>query len=201
MKNTINLIVTDEEKGQRIDSFITYKETSLSRTRVKRLILNKKLKLNNLISKNPSKRISAGDKIVLEIPEAKKTLIEPYNFKLDISENYFNIYSNSKCLITDTSGTAFTYAFLTKKPVIFFSKNEKLINELGYNKLSYFIDREKIGVITNDLNEISNAIKNIKFIEEKIRVLNDLLEKEIEYLGTSKMRIAKLVDQILLDAK
>ena len=90
---------------------------------------------------------------------------------------------------------------MTKKPVIFFSKNEKLINELGYNKLSYFIDREKIGVITNDLNEISNAIKNIKFIEEKIRVLNDLLEKEIEYLGTSKMRIAKLVDQILLDAK
>ena len=49
MKNTINLIVTDKEKGQRIDSFITYKQISLSRTRVKRLILNKKLKLNNSI--------------------------------------------------------------------------------------------------------------------------------------------------------
>ena len=54
MKNTINLIVTDKEKGQRIDSFITYKQISLSRTRVKRLILNKKLKLNNSILNNPS---------------------------------------------------------------------------------------------------------------------------------------------------
>ena len=49
MKNIINLIVADEEKGQRIDSFVTIKENSLSRTRVKNLILKKKLKLNNLI--------------------------------------------------------------------------------------------------------------------------------------------------------
>ena len=42
MKNIINLIVADEEKGQRIDSFITIKENSLSRTRVKNLILKKK---------------------------------------------------------------------------------------------------------------------------------------------------------------
>ena len=54
MKNIINLIVTNEEKGQRIDSFITAKENSLSRTRVKSLILKKKLKLNNLILENPS---------------------------------------------------------------------------------------------------------------------------------------------------
>ena len=48
MKNIINLIVVDEEKGQRIDSFVSIKENSLSRTRVKNLILKKKLKLNNL---------------------------------------------------------------------------------------------------------------------------------------------------------
>ena len=84
MKNIINLIVKHEEKGQRIDSFITIKENSLSRTRVKNLILNKKLKLNNLILESPSKKISTGDKIALEIPEPKKTSLKPYNFKLDI---------------------------------------------------------------------------------------------------------------------
>jgi len=93
MKNIINLIVTDEEKGQRIDSFITIKENSLSRTRVKNLILKKKLKLNNLILKNPSKKISNGDKITLEIPEPKKTSLEPYNFKLDI------VYEDESLLI------------------------------------------------------------------------------------------------------
>ena len=84
MKNIINLIVADQEKGQRIDSFIAIKENSLSRTRVKDLILKKKLKLNNLILENPSKKISAGDKIVLKIPKPKKTSLKPYKFKLNI---------------------------------------------------------------------------------------------------------------------
>jgi len=84
MKNIINLIVENEDKNLRIDSFIANKENSLSRTRIKNLILNKKLKLNNSILENPSKKISIGDKIALEIPEPKKASLKPYNFKLDI---------------------------------------------------------------------------------------------------------------------
>ena len=93
MKNIINLIVVDEEKGQRIDSFVAIKENSLSRTRVKNLILKKKLKLNNLTLENPSKKISTGDKITLEIPVPKKTSLKPYNLKLDI------IYEDDSLLI------------------------------------------------------------------------------------------------------
>ena len=84
MKNIINLIVPADENGQRIDTFISTKENGLSRTRIKNLILKKKLKLNNLILENPSKKISKGDKISLEIPEPEKTSLKPYNFKLDI---------------------------------------------------------------------------------------------------------------------
>ena len=84
MKNIINLIAEYEDKNLRIDSFIAIKQNSLSRTRIKNLILNKKLKLNNLIMENPSKKISTGDKIALEIPEPKKASLKPYNFKLDI---------------------------------------------------------------------------------------------------------------------
>ena len=46
MKNIINLIVKDGEKNQRVDQFISNKEKNLSRTRIKNLILNKKLKIN-----------------------------------------------------------------------------------------------------------------------------------------------------------
>ena len=76
------------------------------------------------------------------------------------------------CLITDISGTAYTYAFLTNKPVIFFSKNEKLINELGYGKLSYFEDRNKIGAIIKNSNEILEII-NFKLIK---KIVESLLE-------------------------
>ena len=84
MKNIINLIVGDDEKGKRIDLFVANKENSLSRTRVKNLIIKKKLKLNNKVLENPSKKIKKGDKITFEITEPEKAFLKPYNFKLDI---------------------------------------------------------------------------------------------------------------------
>jgi 23S rRNA-/tRNA-specific pseudouridylate synthase len=55
MKNIINLIVKDYENGQRVDRFISNKEKDLSRTRIKNLILNKKLKINKKTITDPSK--------------------------------------------------------------------------------------------------------------------------------------------------
>ncbi len=84
MKNIINIIVKDEENGGRIDSFISKKEKELSRTRIKNLILQKNLKLNNVIVINPSQKVATGDKINLVIPEPKKASLKPYKFKIDI---------------------------------------------------------------------------------------------------------------------
>ena len=84
MKNIINLIVNKEGIGKRIDLYIRTKKKELSRTRIKNLILNKKLKLNNKVIENPSKKLSKDDKIILEIPEPKKLSLKPYNYKLDI---------------------------------------------------------------------------------------------------------------------
>ena len=84
MKKIINLIVKSENVGLRTDVFINKKESLLSRTRIKNLILKKKLKFNNQIIINPSKKVSLGDKIILEIPEPKKASLKPYDFKLDV---------------------------------------------------------------------------------------------------------------------
>ena len=84
MKNIINLIVEQNEDKKRVDSFIFNKCIELSRTRIKNLILNKKLKINEKINQIPSKKIRIGDKISLEVPEPKKTSLKPFNFKLDI---------------------------------------------------------------------------------------------------------------------
>ena len=84
MKNNINIIVKDEENGSRIDSFISKKEKELSRTRIKNLILQKNLKLNNLIIMNPSQKVVTGDKINLILPEPKKASLKPYKFNIDI---------------------------------------------------------------------------------------------------------------------
>jgi 23S rRNA pseudouridine1911/1915/1917 synthase len=85
MEKKINLIVKDEDKNLRVDVFINKKENEISRTRVKNLILNQNLKLNNKVIKDPSKRIIAGDVLELRIPEPKKASLKPYKYKLDIT--------------------------------------------------------------------------------------------------------------------
>lgn len=84
MKNIINLIVEQNSDKKRIDTFIFEKYSQLSRTRIKNLILDNKLKINGKIILSPSKKINIKDNISLEIPEPKKTSLKPFNFKLDI---------------------------------------------------------------------------------------------------------------------
>jgi 23S rRNA pseudouridine1911/1915/1917 synthase len=84
MKKKINLIVEDAYKNIRVDVFINKKENKISRTRIKNLILDKKLKLNNQINIDPSKKVSYGDTLELIIPEPKIASLTPYKYKLDI---------------------------------------------------------------------------------------------------------------------
>ncbi len=84
MEKKINLIVEEGYKNLRVDVFINKKETDISRTRIKNLILNKNLKINNKTITDPSKKISKGDYVYLIIPEPKKASLKPYKFKLDI---------------------------------------------------------------------------------------------------------------------
>ena len=84
MKNIINLIVEQNTDKKRIDAFIFEKCNELSRTRIKNLILDKRLKINGKINDLPSKKISVGDNISLEVPDPKKPSLKPFNFKLDI---------------------------------------------------------------------------------------------------------------------
>ena len=84
MKKKINLIVKDKDKNLRVDVFINKKESDISRTRIKNLILNKKLKINSIIVEDPSKKIFVDDFLELTIPKPKKISLKPYKYKLNI---------------------------------------------------------------------------------------------------------------------
>jgi len=84
MKKKINLIVKDEDKNLRVDVLINKKESDISRTRIKNLILNKNLKINDEIIEDPSKRVCVGDVLEIIIPKPKEASLKPYNYKLNI---------------------------------------------------------------------------------------------------------------------
>ena len=95
MEKNINFIVETNENNLRVDVLINKREVLISRTRIKNLILKEKLKLNNKIINNPSKKVAAGDKLSLQIPEPKKASLKPYDLKLNI------IYEDKDLLIID----------------------------------------------------------------------------------------------------
>ena len=84
MKKKINLIVKEKDKNPRIDVFISNNVKEMSRTRIKNLILSKKLKLNNKIILDPSKKVNFNDNIELTAPEPQKNSLKAYKYKLDI---------------------------------------------------------------------------------------------------------------------
>ena len=57
MNDKIKYIVESREENQRIDIFLNKKNTELSRTRIKNLILNGNVKYNGDILTDPSKKL------------------------------------------------------------------------------------------------------------------------------------------------
>ena len=67
MNDKIKYIVESKEENQRIDIFLNKKNTELSRTRIKNLILNGNVKYNGDILTDPSKKINAEDLSLIHI--------------------------------------------------------------------------------------------------------------------------------------
>jgi 23S rRNA pseudouridine1911/1915/1917 synthase len=97
MKSIINIKVKNKEKNLRIDILLSNLEKKLSRSRVKSLILDHKLKINNKIVTDPSKKTKLDDEIYFEISEPKKETLQPFKYPLDI------IYEDDDLIVINKS--------------------------------------------------------------------------------------------------
>ena len=120
-----------------------------------------------------------GDKINRQKSLVIKNIFEKYQhnkrFSLDNNVSYLDSYKRSKILITDFSGTAYTYAFSKLRPVIFFSKSENKLIKSSLSELFFFKDRLNVGLISQNIDNLNKEIYSvndqIKFFENKIRLL------------------------------
>jgi hypothetical protein len=131
---------------------------------------------------------------------------EEKKFYYDISEDYSEVFSKSFCMIADHSDTAYMFSFLTMHPVVFYSNrnlenfiksNEAKIKFYDYKNLNYFTNRDKIGIIINDLSSISEKIQALSRDCKKYAPLISKFSKEIKYLGRSKERFEEEVESLI----
>ena len=83
-KDIFNIIVLLNYHGYRIDKFLQSQINKLSRTRLQALIRDGQVKLNNITINNPSKNIKEEDRIKINFPPPKETLIKPNKIPLNI---------------------------------------------------------------------------------------------------------------------
>ena len=176
MKKIITLIVENSELNSRIDSFISRKKNLLSRTRVKNLILKKKLKLNNKIIDDPSYRVSSGEKINLEIPEPKKPSLKPYNFKLNI------IYEDSDLLVINKPAGIIMHPgagnydkTIVNALINYCGKNLSVIGDELRPGIVHRIDKDTSGLIVIAKNNKAHEILSNQFNKHTIKRIYQLL--------------------------
>ncbi len=171
--------------------FNAFKKYSLIRQLPKLInFIIKELKFRVVFRPHPSNR---ENKQILDI---KKKFISNKKFNFDISENYLNEYSKSFCMITDISGTAYTYAFLNERPVIFFSNN---LIEKNYRYSNYIKDRVKIGYISKNINEILKIIYKINKDKSKFKKSIKNLRLKLSNFGQVKKQMSKKINEITLN--
>lgn len=97
-------------------------------------------------------------------------------FSLDRSGNYFESYAQSDLMLTDISGTGFTYAFTFGRPALFFAPN--LEDEHGKSGIQ-FERRENIGLVIRKLDELPTKLRlvrnHMEFIAKQISEYRDWL--------------------------
>jgi CDP-glycerol glycerophosphotransferase (TagB/SpsB family) len=137
-----------------------------------------------------------GNRNHTEVLELIKHFNNNTRFQYDSAENYIDTYAKSQILITDISGTAYTFAFLTLCPVIFFLPNNDAIKKNNYDKLNFFLNSTKIGSVVHNVKLISQEINKVQL---KIKQYNEsiqTLSKDIKYYGKAKKKFKEELDLI-----
>ena len=96
-KKIFNISVPKDSHRGRIDKFLQSRLNELSRTRLQNLIRNGHVKLNNVTINEVSKKIKNEDKIEVDFPQPKETLIKPNKIHLDI------LYDDNDLIIINKS--------------------------------------------------------------------------------------------------
>jgi len=169
MKSFINIKVKNKEKNLRIDILLSNQDNKLSRSRVKSLILENKLKINNIIINDPSKKIKLNDEIYFEISETEKETLEPFKYPLDIvHEDKDLMVINKSAGISMHPGPGNYDNTIVNALINYDNKNLSNIGNELRPGIVHRIDKDTSGLIVIAKNNISHENLSKQFSDHSI---------------------------------
>ena len=169
MKSIINLTVKNKDNNLRVDTFLSNQNDKLSRSRVKSLILDQKLRINNLIVSEPSKKIKINDEIFLELTEAKEVSLKPFKYDLEILyEDEDLIVINKSAGISIHPGPGNYDNTIVNALINYNGKNLSNIGNDLRPGIVHRIDKDTSGLIVVAKNNITHENLSKQFSEHTV---------------------------------
>ena len=167
MESKLIIDVSDEETGERIDSFLSGK-TEFTRTRIQQLIKDKNITVNGKPTKS-SYKIEENDEIIIEVPEVETTEIKPENIKIDI------VYEDSDIAVINKQAGLVVhpahghYSGTLVNAILYHIKDLSGINGEIRPGIVHRLDKDTSGLIVIAKNDKVHAALTEMFQEKKIR--------------------------------
>lgn len=167
MESKLIIDVSDEETGERIDSFLSGK-TDFTRTRIQQLIKDKNITVNGKPTKS-SYKIEENDEITIEVPEVETTEINPENIKIDI------VYEDSDIAVINKQAGMVVhpahghYSGTLVNALLYHIKDLSGINGEIRPGIVHRLDKDTSGLIVIAKNDKVHTALTEMFQEKKIR--------------------------------
>lgn len=115
-------------------------------------------------------------------------------FLLDESKDYHSSYRSAAVMVSDVSGTAYTFAFGFEKPVLFFEPSK----EITLGKGLLYQNRRMLGAATHSVDQVVPALNNIFGDRSLIqRSIVDCRKKSVFNVGRSAQYFAENISYVL----
>ena len=163
------LEVSKEHQGIRIDIFLQSQIKNLSRTRIKKIIIEGCVKINDRIIEEPAKKIKEKDRIKIKFPIAKESKILPQKINIDVlyEDNDIILINKSPGLVIHPG--AGNYDKTLVNALLYFYKDRlSIIGGKLRPGIVHRIDKDTSGVIVVAKNDSAHISLSKQFSDHSI---------------------------------
>ena len=191
--NEIKLYVNEDDYNidERLDYYLSTEIDEISRTYIKELIKEKKVKVNNKFEK-PKYKVQAGDLIVVEVPEPKNLQVLAQDIPLDIvyeDEDLLVINKSQNMVVHPAPGN---YENTLVNALLYHVDRLSSINGIIRPGIVHRLDKDTSGLLIVAKNNESHKFLSEKLKERKLkREYIALVHGNINQAGTINLPIGR----------
>tara|TARA_B100001057_G_scaffold57846_1_gene51259 strand:- start:930 stop:1910 length:981 start_codon:yes stop_codon:yes gene_type:complete len=158
MNNTIKFSVDAQNSGKRLDLFLTENVKNYTRSFLKKIIENKKVKLNSNLIISPSTKVKFKDQITVNIFQKKDQDIKPKKIKLDLvfEDKDILVLNKPKGMVVHP-GAGNNENTLVNALLFKYRKNLSNVNGTLRPGIVHRIDKETSGLLVVAKNNLAHS--------------------------------------------